>query len=140
MALSTFEKHTIALSRLNGVDAYSDAGTERKVTLHKSGRSWLRYVAEALGLEPGSYDVRSNMGGIAVSGEVTLHGESIYVQLSESCLHPGISIMYRSCKGRKDYTGGSNNFQRLADLVDKENLDRFLSQCRRMAHPGVPGM
>lgn len=140
MALSTFEKHTIALSKLQGVDAYSDAGAARKDTLHKAGRSWLRYVAASLGLEPGTYDIRSNMGGIAVSGEVTLHGEGIYVQLSESCLHPGISVMYRTCNGRKDYTGGSNNFQRFRDLVTSENMERFLSQCRRMVHPGVPGL
>lgn len=140
MALSTFQKHTIALSKLKGVDAYSDAGAARKDTLHKAGRSWLRYVAASLGLEPGTYDIRSNQGGIAVSGEVTLHGENIYVQLSESCLHPGISVMSRTCKGRKDYTGGNNTFHRFSDLVNPESMERFLGQCRRMAHPGVPGL
>lgn len=137
MALSTFEKHTIALSGLEGVDAYSDAGAARKDTLHKAGRSWLRYVAMNIGLMPGTYDIRSNKGGIAVSGEVTLHGENIYVQLSESCLHRGVSVMYRTCNGRKDYTGGRNNFQKLGDLADLDSMNRFLGQCRQMVCPSA---
>jgi hypothetical protein len=90
-----------------------------KNDFHSKGRAVLRQIADALGLAKGTYDIRSNTGGIAVSGEVTLHGENIYVQFSQSSL--GIStldILFRTVKGRKDYTGGRNNFMKFTDLLD----------------------
>lgn len=38
----------------------------------------LRRLAEALALQPAAFDLRFNKGGIAVSGEVTLHGDELY--------------------------------------------------------------
>ena len=60
--------------------AYNDA---QKRSFHATGRKRLKALATALGLEAGSFDVRSNLGGIAVSGEVTLHGEHLYVQICQ---------------------------------------------------------
>ena len=74
------------------INAYSDAGAERKVAFHRDGRRFLRALASELWLARGSFDVRSNEGGIAVSGEVTLHSDTLYVQLSESYLLPGVQI------------------------------------------------
>lgn len=100
------------------IDAYSDAGAQRKRMFHTLGKSVARMLAAELDLPAGSYDIRSNLGGIAVCGEVTLHGEWIYVQLSQTPTG-GHRFMYRSCRGRKDYTGGPNcwlDFQQLLDL------------------------
>lgn len=47
-----------------------------KRLFHSRARSQLRCLATALGLPPGSYDLRSNPAGIAVSGEITLHTEA----------------------------------------------------------------
>jgi hypothetical protein len=44
----------------------------------------LKALADALRLSSGEFDLRSNKGGIAVSGEVTLHGDDLYVQVSQS--------------------------------------------------------
>ena len=52
--------------------AYND---DQKRAFHATGRKRLKSLAAALGFEPGSYDLRSNLGGIAVSGEVTMHHE-----------------------------------------------------------------
>jgi hypothetical protein len=87
--------------------SYADSATKNK--FHSQGRAALKKLATALGLSLGTYDIRSNKGGIAVSGEVTLHGESIYIQVSQPW-GGGAGILVRSCKGRKDYTGGRNNF------------------------------
>jgi len=90
---------------------------ERKLEFHRLGKAVLKQVAQILNLPNGSYEIRSNMGGIAVGGEVTLHGENIYIQFSQS-LSKG-SFMFRSCKGRKDYSGGTNQWMQWKDM---ENL------------------
>lgn len=90
---------------------------EAKSRFHRAGKKALKKIAEALGLSPDQYDLRSNKGGIAVSGEITLHTDSLYIQISEPLMGRGNEIMYRSCKGRKDYCGGNNNFMSVSYLV-----------------------
>lgn len=115
------------------INEYSDSGSAAKATLHSAGRSFLRALAEDLGLGKGDFDMRSNKAGIAVSGEVTLHSDSLYVQLMESCVGSGgVSILYRSCSGRKDCCGHTNNFVSIKSLND-DGYDRFLSHCKKLA-------
>lgn len=104
------------LAVLEGINAYSDAGHERKKFLHSEGRKFLKSVVQEVGIPAGTFDIRSNQGGIAVSGEVTLHSETLYVQLSESCMRRGVGIMFRSCNGTKDYSGHQNHFISMTDL------------------------
>ena len=85
-----------------------------------TGRRVLRQLAKELGLEKGTFDIRKNAGGSAVSGESTLHGEWIYVQLGQSCT--GLGFMWRYCTGRKDYTGMSNNWASWKELLDLPKL------------------
>ena len=91
---------------------------EAKRLFHSRARSQLRRLATALGLEPGSYDLRSNQAGIAVSGEITLHSDHLYVQVSQSAMGYHSGILFRTCKGRKDFVGGTNNFASL-DLLNR---------------------
>ncbi len=91
---------------------------EAKRLFHSRVKSQLRRLATALGLEPGSYDLRSNQAGIAVSGEITLHGDRLYVQVSQSAMGHHSGVLFRTCKGRKDYVGGPNNFASL-DLLNR---------------------
>ena len=91
---------------------------EAKRLFHSRARSQLRRLATALGLEPGSYDLRSNQAGIAVSGEIILHGDRFYVQVSQSAMGHHSGVLFRTCKGRKDYVGGPNNFVSL-DLLNR---------------------
>lgn len=100
-----------------------------KDQLHRAGKKALKALAEKLNLPEGSFDVRSNKGGIAVAGEVTLHTEHLYVQIFQSFSGKGLQVMFRTCKGRKDYTGGQNNF---ADL-DRFESDAFVEQLKKMA-------
>ena len=57
--------------------AYDDDAKRR---FHLYARQQLRRLADALGLPSGTFDLRNNEGGIAVSGEVTLHADHLYVQ------------------------------------------------------------
>ena len=107
--------------------AYDDAAKRR---FHGRARSQLRQLAAALRLAVGSYDLRSNWGGIAVSGEITLHSDRLYVQVSQSVMGHDTGILYRTCNGRKDYVGGPNNFASLDLLNRPEALaSRILERC-----------
>lgn len=93
-----------------------------KGSWHHEARTRMRRLAKELGLERGTYDIRSNMAGPAVSGEVTLHGEDIYVQVSQSSGGPRMGILFRTCEGRKDYSGGTNYFGHIFELEDIASL------------------
>ncbi len=85
-----------------------DEGAKRE--FHRHARRQLQLLADALGLPPGSYDIRSNLGGIAVSGEIILHADHLYVQVSQSAMGHDSGVLFRTCEGRKDYVGGRNHY------------------------------
>ncbi|MET2831254.1 hypothetical protein [Mesorhizobium shangrilense] len=91
---------------------------QQKRRFHTTARSWLKKLAAELALPPGSYIVRSNKAGVAISGEVTLHHDGVYIQFGQFGLSSGHGILIRTCKGRKDYIGGPNHFVALTMLDD----------------------
>ena len=95
---------------------------EIKQRFHATARRRLRRLATALGFAPGSFDLRSNRGGIAVSGEITLHHDDVYVQVCQPATGADAGILIRTCQGRRDYTGGRNHFAPLRLLDDEAAL------------------
>ena len=91
---------------------------DAKRCFHRHARAQLLRLAAALGFEPCDYNLRSSEGGIAVSGEITLHADRLYVQASQPATRADTGILFRSCEGRRDYTGGRNNFASL-DLLHR---------------------
>ena len=89
---------------------------EAKRLFHQNARRQLQKLAAALGLGAGDFDLRSNKGAPAVSGEVTLHADCLYVQASQPATGHNTGILFRSCGGRRDYVGGPNHFASL-DLL-----------------------
>ena len=81
-------------------------------------------IAFGLGLNEDQYEIRVNKAGIAVSGEVTLHTDTHYVQLSQTMT--GAGFLVRSCKGRKDYTGGRNHYVKWESLRDLGKVCEFI--------------
>lgn len=96
----------------------------RKKEFHNLATRRLRQLAGLLGFDKADYDLRSNMGGVAVSGEVTLHHERVYIQAAQSAIGADSGILIRTCEGRKDYTGGPNHFASLSTLDDLPQLVR----------------
>lgn len=108
-----------------------------KPAFHRRYRQVLESIAADLGLVDGTYEIHSNKGGPGVLGEVILHGETIYIVI---CKSPpvalpwdppggeGYSVMYRSCAGRKDYTGGRNRWMPV-EMLSQER-DRALANLR----------
>jgi hypothetical protein len=106
--------------------AYDDTA---KRLFHHQARRQLRRLA--LGLMPDAYDLRNNQGGIAVSGEITLHSDRLYVQASQPATGHDSGVLFRTCEGRKDYTGGPNNFASLDLLNDPDELGRVVRKACR---------
>lgn len=106
-----------------------------KKLFHSLGRKALKRLADALRLPKGQYDLRSNVAGPAVSGEVTLHGVEVYVQLSLGAMGAGREVMFRKVAGRKDYVGDRNHFASVHDLMSP---DTFAARIRRELHLSDP--
>jgi len=106
---------------------YPDA--QLKARFHYLGRQVLSSIGCALKDRYAvNFTVSSCEAGIAVLGEVTLHMEDLYVQLCPGCW-PG-DIMYRSCKGLEDYTGGCNQWLPRTQLLDLPGLINKLHEER----------
>lgn len=97
-----------------------------KKKFHSQAKKELKAIAKSMGLNPEDYEIRSNAGGIAVSGEVTLHSKWFYVQVSEMMGRP--NVLYRTCNGMKDYSGGMNQY---AD-VESLGSPQFEGRLRKM--------
>jgi len=95
--------------------------TYAKLNFHRLGKRVLKAIAKEMGLQSGTYDIRSNLAGCGSSGEVTLHGEHIYIQFSQTALGSDAGFMYRYCDGRKDSTGGCNNWMNWDTLLNFPN-------------------
>ena len=110
------------------MDWYASCAYEpdRKRRFHSAARARLRHLAAELGFPSTSFDVHSNKAGIAVSGEITLHHEDVYIQVSQPAARDDTGILIRTCQGRRDYTGGRNHFAPLSMLEDIEALARLV--------------
>ena len=120
--------YTTVLNKYGAVDlGYCDPPVKRG--FHTASMRLMRLLAAELGMADKTFDVRSNKGGIAVSGEITLHHERLYMQVSQSCMHPrSLSWLIRSCKGKKDYSGGRNHHL----PVTRNGLGAMLRLCREI--------
>jgi hypothetical protein len=100
------------------IHAYSDEAAANKALFHRYGKALLKRIAHDLGYIPSSYDLNSNLAGIAVSGEITLHTDDLYVQFSAPSYCEDYQILYRRCQGRRDYRGLCNHFFRFRALTE----------------------
>lgn len=119
----------------------SYADHDVKTSAHAAARRMLSFFARhVLLLDEKSFSVRSNMGGIAVSGEVTLHtnkfpglDRGIYIQISQP--YSGLqSVMIRGCDGPADYTGYGNNFTTVTNAFGSmADMQKFAETVRKIA-------
>lgn len=94
---------------------------DAKRLFHAEGHRALQRLAEALELPRTSFELRSSPGGLAISGEVTLHGEAVWVQLSID-RGPGRELLFRRVAGRRDHVGGRNHWASIDELMTPDRL------------------
>ena len=98
----------------------------QKKRFHAKGRAALRALARELRLPSDSYTIRTCEGGVAVSGEIILHGERLYIQVSQPATGADSGVLIRSCNGRRDYEGGRNHFAPLSLLDEPAALAGYV--------------
>ena len=120
------------------MDWYADCAYEpdRKRRFHATARARLKHLAAALGFAPGAFEVRSNQGGVAVSGEIIMHHRDVYVQICQPATRAESGILIRTCEGRKDATGGRNHFAPLRLLDDMPELAARVRAVMALRPPG----
>ncbi|HEU0198538.1 MAG TPA: hypothetical protein VFQ88_15170 [Nevskiaceae bacterium] len=98
-------------------------------------RKYLRRLAKELALPQGSYTVRYNPGGTAVSGDVILHAERLYVWVEQRPFQDRAHglVLYRGCRGRKDYSGLVNHYADAEVLLDTPRLAALCREVTRLA-------
>lgn len=106
-----------------------------KRVFHSEGRAAMRRLAEALELIEGSFDIRSNKGGTAISGEITLHGDEVWVRLSLGVFGTGHEVAFRQVRGRDDHLGDRNRWASVDELLAP---DRFATRLRRELNLALP--
>lgn len=107
-----------------GSCSYNETNKEK---FKKWGKSLLRKVIKLLELKKGEYDLRYNPAGIACSGDHTLHTDNIYVHFNLDVCN---WVLVRTCKSRKDYTGGVNRQYPFEKLENEgaEGLAKFIQK------------
>lgn len=117
---------------LKGINAYTEQGHKNKLQFHKDAKKFLTELASELGLQKGDYFLRTEMAGIAVCGETTLHGDAIYIQLSNDNLYGGLNMLYRTCRSNMDFSGDQNHTARVEQLRNPDAQARLVESIRTM--------
>lgn len=100
--------------------------TNRKDVFARLGKQIAKEIATLLNLPKDTYEIRYNKAGPAVLGDVILHSDNVYIELSPSVTGPW--FYFRECKGKKDYHGGRNINCESVELLD---LPKFVSKIRK---------
>jgi hypothetical protein len=99
---------------------------EQKNAFHRQARFALRALAKELRFREASYDLRTNRAGVAVSGEITLHHDRVYIQVCQPATGADSGILIRTCDGRRDYEGGRNHLAPLSLLDHPAELAEYV--------------
>lgn len=97
----------------------------RKRAFHKLAKAVMQALVTELGFPDGTYSIRYNPGGVAVSGETILHSDDLYVMFSQTPTIPA-EFMWRTCNGRADYRGDDNRWTQWARLRDIEAVAKMM--------------
>jgi hypothetical protein len=98
-----------------------------KELYHKKMRKHLKdYASNRLKLPKEEYDVRSNLGGFGVKGDIVLHTKELYLQVCGFSMErkdnykTDRNILVRTCNGLKDYVGDRNYYISLSPMMDPD--------------------
>ena len=137
MSFKSQENNMRRLAALLGHDLGYIAGEQEsgpngdKKAFMNVGKTFLRALAKDLSLR--NAIVKSNAGGIGVSGDCCLTGmwesNGLYLCITQPCFGQNV-LMFRSVRSLRDYRGGYNHFinrQKLARLDYATLLNHLLA-------------
>jgi len=119
-------------SLANADNPNRDSATKKE--FHLDSKAFLRSVAKALGMLPADFNLGSRKGGSGAAGEITLHSDSLYIQVF-SWDTDDISVTYRACHGRQDFRGHSVNIIPMAKLKSSFGQQIWLKRLNLITEP-----
>ena len=127
------------LARLRGeCHGYDDASAERKATFHRAGMRLVLWIVQHI--DRGAR-VNSNKAGIAVSGEVVLHGKACYAQVLYD--GRGARILWRRPLDERNSVrwdnDGANKYIDLRSPSAEQQLRHMVEQFRRWETEALTG-
>lgn len=99
-----------------------------KRAFHDAAYMQLRLLGNALALMRFQYNLRVDAGDITDSGQVILHSDRLYVQVSQPADGADTGILFRTCRSRRDAAGGENHYAPLELLNQPQQLARLIRQ------------
>ena len=69
-------------------------------------------------------------------GEVTLHSDHLYLMVHVG-MGSELKVLYRTCKGRKDFSGGMNHFIGVSELASATASERFIAKLKQLNSLGI---
>ena len=118
--------HAVIINKMVTDRAMANCNNDSvKAQFKKSGMHLMKRLAVLVGGT--EKDVRYNAGGSAVSGDITLHTECIYVSMNLDS-SSSFGFLVRTCNGKKDYTGDRNNWFQFDTLNYMSNLADMINR------------
>jgi hypothetical protein len=109
-----------------------------KELFHLVTKRQLKSLARAMGLPAGSFDIRSNMGGGAVSGEISLQHDDFRIEASSPGAKQETGLRIHTCANRQNEArfNGNNHFAPLMWLEDakRPELKKLVQQVIEQKH------
>lgn len=121
--------------------SYNQEAKDRFKTI---GLATMRKLAKELKLK--TFEASFNAGGIAVAGDLHLMGMfndnvGIYFSITDgSFARNSVSIMFRTIKHMKDYSGGSNQWMSGDEFSDLENVKRLVYRACGVSESDLVGI
>ena len=100
---------------------------KRRALFCRVAQHVLNELAEQLGWPTGAYGVRANAGTRETGAEAMLHGETVYVRITQTG-PAGCEIRYRRCNGRDDFRPQPMLFASAVDAGDPAVLAQKIAR------------
>ena len=115
-------KWFIRAARSECIRGYTERESEIKARWLRIGGEILAELAGMVGYAPGEFDIRVNPGGPAVSGNVYMQTDRIFVALGQTVLGTDMGFMWRTCRNREDSEGLDNRWMPWETLAIPEKV------------------
>jgi len=131
-------KRLIHLATKTDINGYSDETAKEKEEFLSLCRSYAKMIVKELGLIPSQYDLRTNRAGVACSGDVHLHTDTLYVAFEQTSICREFGFMYRSVTGRRDFTGGQNRWMKWENLINVQGVIKVFKDVSAPKYQIIP--
>lgn len=117
------------------VHGYTPAAAAHKEKFHLGCKNFLVALGREMGLRAEHYNLTVNAGGMAISGEVSLHADRLHMWMTHDVDEDGTHLLYRKCRSRDHFGDAPTAVVWLADLKDPAKQRALVDHLMKIARP-----